>query len=516
MKRISEAHTSPDAFIHQDSPVHSTASGHVHCGSKCMSVHHDLEISVSDEDETCIPSPTALPDQRDITSSLATEVAQCYFHSAQGPASGIGYKHSTEHDIKSHPPDEVGLNSPHSSVNTVSPKGSLSADKLARAQCMNSHHNLCPTLYTDEKVEGLSPIGNKAISDESTHQPMVSPPVNQGSSGPSPTNAQSCVSSGCADQSSLLSNKSLGIPMSNDENAHHVDPHNPHMVPPPTSMATLSPTTEKLYDLVHPGIISSHFPGTKSPLARAAGFMTNDICLACEVPNRYMVHCCELYPESFSQVDVSCDVLGESDSLLETASDVSEYMLHETRITDTGYHSPHPMIPTHVDVSSGTVVPGYANKVPCPFSQDETLVSLPGEMDEILSQVLCEDTGHLDVKLPGQVLPLARASGENVANVASMFSSFAESETFIEPNYLIPCNPMVDPIEEKMLPFPNEFPSQSMTANHPIGVDEDLEDYVCQIPTHVQHISTYDPGITSPNELLNWPRLVRVAKDQPQ
>ena len=52
LKRISEAHTSLDAFIHQDSPVHSTASGDVHFGSKCTSIHHDLEISVSDEDET--------------------------------------------------------------------------------------------------------------------------------------------------------------------------------------------------------------------------------------------------------------------------------------------------------------------------------------------------------------------------------------------------------------------------------------------------------------------------------
>ena len=72
------------------------------------SVHHDLEIT--DEDETCIPSPAVLPGQRDITCSLATEVAQCHFYIAQAPASGMGYKHSTQHDIKSHPPDEVGLN----------------------------------------------------------------------------------------------------------------------------------------------------------------------------------------------------------------------------------------------------------------------------------------------------------------------------------------------------------------------------------------------------------------------
>ena len=111
-------------------------------------------------------------------------------------------------------------------------------------------------------MEGLSPTGDKTISDESTYQPMVSPLVNQGSSDPSPTNAQSCVSSGYADQPSLSSNKSLGITMSHDENAYHVDSHNPYRVPPPASTATLSPTTEKLYDQVDPGITASHFPGT--------------------------------------------------------------------------------------------------------------------------------------------------------------------------------------------------------------------------------------------------------------
>ena len=130
LKRTSEAHTNPDSIIHQDILVHSTASGDVHCGSKCTSVHHDLEISISDEDETCIPSPAVLPDQRNITSSLAIEVAQCHFHIAQAPASGMGYKHFTQHDIKSHPPDEVGLNSPHSSVHTVSPNPPISCNSI--------------------------------------------------------------------------------------------------------------------------------------------------------------------------------------------------------------------------------------------------------------------------------------------------------------------------------------------------------------------------------------------------
>ena len=214
LKRTGEAHTSPDAIIHHDSLVHPTASVDVHCGSKCTSVHHDLEISVSDEDGTNIPSPAALPDQRDITSSLATEVAECHFHSAQTSASGMGYRHSTQHDIKSHPPDEVSLDSPHSSVCTISPKDPLSVDKLVRVQSLSSPHNLCPTLYTDEKVEGLSPIGDKAIGNESTHQPMLSPLVNPGLMDLSPTNAQSCISSGCTDQPSLSSSKGLVIPVS--------------------------------------------------------------------------------------------------------------------------------------------------------------------------------------------------------------------------------------------------------------------------------------------------------------
>ena len=87
--------------------------------------------------------------------------------------------------------------------------------------------------------------------------------------------------------------------------------------------------------------------------------------------------------------------------------------------------------------------------------------------------------------LPSASIP--RVNGENLANVASMFASFWELETFIEPTHLIPCKPMVDSTEEKVLPSPIEFPAQSMTASHPIGVDEDLEDDICQAPAHVQH-----------------------------
>ena len=132
--------------------------------------------------------------------------------------------------------------------------------------------------------------------------------------------------------------------------------------------------------------------------------------------------------------------------------------------------------------------------------------------------VLCKDTGHPEVKVPGQILSSAstpKVKGENI-NAASMFASFGESETFMEPHHPKSCNSMVHPIEEKVLPSPIEFPTQSLTASHPIGVDENLEDYVCRAPTYVKHTSTHDLTITSPDEPLNWPRLVFMAKGQPQ
>ena len=166
-----------------------------------------------------------------------------------------------------------------------------------------------------------------------------------------------------------------------------------------------------------------------------------------------MIHCHKFYPEFLSHVDVLCDILGESDFLQETVFDMSEYMLHEANLSsDSGYHSPHQTVPVHLDVSSGTMVPG---------------------------SVLCEDTGHPEVKIPGQMLPSAstpRVNGENTASTVRMSASFGQSETFIEPNSPIPCNSIVHPIEEKVLPSPIEFPGQSMTASHPTGVDEDLED----------------------------------------
>ena len=377
------------------------ASRDVLYGSKNTSIPCDPEISVSDEDETCIPSPTALLDQRDITSSLATEVAECHFHIAQTPASGMGYQHSIQHDIKSHPPDEVGLNSPHSSVHTVSPMDPLSADKLARVKSMNSPHNLCPMLYTDEK-ECLGKLGNKAIDDE-PHQPMASHLVTQGSIDPSPTNAQSLASSHQAYRPSLLLSKSLGISVSHDENVHHVDPHNLYRVPPPASKAKQSPTASHFLRTKSVlGRAVAPFLGTKSLLAMAANCTATNTCLACEVPNRYMVHCHKFYPEFLSHVNVLCDILGESDFLQETVFDMSEYMLLEANLSsDSGYHSPHNIVPVNLDASSGTMVPHSVSKVPCPFSQGETLVNTPSKTDEILPQVLCEDTGHPEGKVPG-------------------------------------------------------------------------------------------------------------------
>ena len=446
LKWTSKAHTSPDAIIHHDSLVHPTASGDVHYGSKCTSVHHDLEISVSDEDGTSIPNPAALPDQGDITSSLATEVAQCHFHIAQTPASGMGYKHPTQHDIKSHPPDEVGLKSPHSSVGTVSPKDPLSADKLVRLKSRSSPHNLCIWLDADEKEECLLCMGDRLLGEKSVHEYLAVPQITQDSINQSPNNAQSPSPS-----------RSLVIPVSHDKNVHHVDPHNPYRVPPLASKAKQSPTASPFIRTNSVlGRAVAPFLGTKSLLAMAANCMASNTCLACEVPNRYMVHCHKFYPEFLSHVDVLCDILGEYDFLQETVFDMSGYMLHEANLSsDSGYHSPPRTVPVHLDVSSGTMVPG---------------------------SVLWEDTGHPEVKMPGLMLPSAstpRVNGENTANAASMSASFGQSETFIEPNSSISGNSIVHPIEEKVLPSPIEFPAQSMTASHPIGVDEDLEDYVC-------------------------------------
>ena len=161
---------------------------------------------------------------------------------------------------------------------------------------------------------------------------MAVPLITWDSIDQSPDNAQS-----------LSLSKGLVIPMSHDENAHHVNPHNPYRVPPPTSKAKLSPTAShflRTKSLLGRAVL--YFLGNKFLLAMAASCTANNICLTCAVPNRYMVHCHKFYPEFLSQVDVSCDILGESDLFQETVSDLSEYMLHKANIpSNSGYHSPH-------------------------------------------------------------------------------------------------------------------------------------------------------------------------------
>ena len=67
LKRTSKVHASPDAISHQDSPVPSTASADVYCGSKYTPTLSDSNLGVSDEVETCIPSPVASLDLDDTT-----------------------------------------------------------------------------------------------------------------------------------------------------------------------------------------------------------------------------------------------------------------------------------------------------------------------------------------------------------------------------------------------------------------------------------------------------------------
>ena len=160
---------------------------------------------------------------------------------------------------------------------------------------------------------------------------------------------------------------------------------------------------------------------------------------------------------------MSPDVLGESDLLQETVSEVSKYMFHDANNPiDSGYHSPQPMVPAHQDASSNPVsmVPVSTNKVPCPFPKCETSANFHVKMDKILSP----DTGCPDVKFPGEVLPLAstpRVSRKNLTNAVSMFAPFGESKTFGELNYLTPCNCIVGPLEGNVLPSLIEFPAQT-------------------------------------------------------
>ena len=293
------------------------------------------------------------------------------------------------------------------------------------------------------------------------------------------SHAQPLVSSGHAYGPSLLSSKGLSPPVSHDENAHHVVPHNPFLVAPTPSKNKLNPSTKKLYgcDPVPPDLTASHLCQDKSWLAKRTGPVAKKTCRACAVPNRYFIRCHELLPKFLSQIDMSADVLRESNLFQETVSDVSEYMLHEANNPiDSGYHSPEPMVPANPDASSNPVsmVQVSTNKVPCPFPKGGTLVDLPCNKNEVLSSVLCKDTGCPDVKFPGQVLPIAstpRMSSENLTSAHSIFTPLGKFETFAKPNYSTPCNCIVGPIEEKVLPSPMEFPAQSMVAGHPSGVD---------------------------------------------
>ena len=164
---------------------------------------------------------------------------------------------------------------------------------------------------------------------------------------------------------------------------------------------------------------------------------------------------------------------------------------------DSGYHSPQPMLPAHLDASSNSVsmVAVSTNKVPCPFPDGETLAKLPSRMDEILSPVLCKDTGCSDVKFPQQGLPLASTpwvNRKNLTNAGSIFAPLWKWELFGKLNYPTPCNCIEDPIEGKVLPCLIRFPAQSIIKP---GCES--------LPT------------APPDETLNCPRLVIMATGQP-
>ena len=179
MKRTSKVHDSPDTISHQDSPVPSTAGGDVYCGLKCTSTLSDSNLGVSHEVETCIPSPVASPNLNDVT-TYSSEVGEALFRVKSAPSHAYAVlEHSLTCDMKLHPPDKSHLNSPPLSVTSASPKSLF--DKVAPVQHGSSTHNLCPTLYTDKKKKYLNCSGDKALGDENTCQPTVSPLIPQGS-----------------------------------------------------------------------------------------------------------------------------------------------------------------------------------------------------------------------------------------------------------------------------------------------------------------------------------------------
>ena len=327
LNRTSKVHASPDVISHQDSPIPSTASGDVNCSSKCAPTLSDSNLGVNDEVKTCSPSSVVSPDLNDVI-TCSSEVSEALSHveSVLSHAYAV-LEHSITCDIKLHPPDESHLNSPPLSVTSASPESPFA--KVAPVRHGSSTQNLCPTLYTGKKEEHLSPSGDKALGDENTQQPVVSPLIPHGSIDQSPNHAQSPVSSSCAYRSSLLSSKGLSLPVSHDGKAHHVVPCNLYLVPPRTNMDKppsdkLSHSTDMLCGchLVNPGITASHLHRGKTLLAKAACHIAKDTCRACAIPNRYIVHCHELLPKFLSQIDMSSDVPMESGLLLETVSAV--------------------------------------------------------------------------------------------------------------------------------------------------------------------------------------------------
>ena len=284
LKRASNVPNSPDV-------VPAIASEDVYHASKCTSTLSDSDLGVSDEVETCIPSLVASLDLNDVT-TCNSEVSEGLSHvkSALSHAYAV-LEHSLACDIKLHPPDKSHFNSPPLSVTSASPKSPF--DKVAPVQCRSGTHNLCPTLYTGKEEKHLNCSGDKALGDENTHQPMVSPPVLQGSIDHSPDDAQSLASSGHAYRPSLLSSKGLNLPVSHDENAHHVVPHNPFLVAPNPSKDKLNPGTKKLYgcDPVPPDLTASNLCQDKPPLTKAASPIAKKTCRACAAPSRYFIHC---------------------------------------------------------------------------------------------------------------------------------------------------------------------------------------------------------------------------------
>ena len=152
MKWTSEVHANPETINHQDSPVPSTANGDVYCCSKCTPTLYDFHLGVSNEVETCIPSPL---DFNVITTwGSAVREALSHVELALSHAYTVLYEHSIQHDIKLHPHDKLSLNCPQLSVSSASPKCPF--DKVALVQPGSSPPNLCAALYSDKKEAHLS------------------------------------------------------------------------------------------------------------------------------------------------------------------------------------------------------------------------------------------------------------------------------------------------------------------------------------------------------------------------